>query len=219
MTGQVVYVQTTSILGGTPYGVLDLLWDMLAAKMPAGLDPVLEQRLLKDEPAKGWVTLVLEGTGPAGLQMPADGPGDVGIWAEGVQGGSGAVGGLAGHPGNKPMELCRVFWGSHGCSLERGHAGHRHECGDSGGPCCQLEQELDEITCEVVWVQRFADEDGNWTEPYPGLPFGEDLPVDLEVSLEAVDMLRAEWQAAGKLAVWVEGQGWVKKPGAGSGIG
>ena len=28
---------------------------------------------------------------------------------------------------------CRVYWGSHGCDLERGHTAH-HECG-----CCECE--------------------------------------------------------------------------------
>lgn len=32
---------------------------------------------------------------------------------------------------------CRVFWGSHGCELPRGHQG-RHVCGDEAGPCCGL---------------------------------------------------------------------------------
>lgn len=261
--GKAIYVQTISVLDGVPDIVLLKLWDVLRSKLPAeGLDPVLEQRLLKDEPMQGWITLVLEGTGPAGLQMTADGSGDVGVWAEGVQGGSEALGGLAGDPGctcpNKkgphwlecalmvtpvesmaampeqpkdselcgtlwashgPVKLCRVFWGSHGCSLEQGHAGHRHECGDSDGKCCQIERELDDVTGEEVWIQRFADPDGNWTEPYPGLPFGDDLPFDLVVSLEAVDTLRAAWVEAGKLPVFVKGQGWVKNGAAGSGSG
>lgn len=32
--------------------------------------------------------------------------------------------------GSMTTNTCRVFWGSHGCELERGHAGH-HEC-----DCC-----------------------------------------------------------------------------------
>jgi len=35
------------------------------------------------------------------------------------------------------MARCRVFWGSHGCELERGHE-EPHYCGDESGPCCQL---------------------------------------------------------------------------------
>lgn len=32
---------------------------------------------------------------------------------------------------------CRVFWGTHGCSLTRGHEGP-HYCGDESGPCSGL---------------------------------------------------------------------------------
>ena len=34
------------------------------------------------------------------------------------------------HHDESPSEGCRVYWGSHGCALARGHAGH-HEC-----ECC-----------------------------------------------------------------------------------
>ena len=37
---------------------------------------------------------------------------------------------LAADPGPRPARSCRVYWGSHGCGLERGHEG---EC-DCG--CC-----------------------------------------------------------------------------------
>jgi hypothetical protein len=223
VSGKAVYVQTCSVPGDMPYPMLDKLWDAMRAKLPAeGLDPELHQRLLKDSPAKGWVTLVLEGTGPVGLQMTAGEPGGVGISAGGSEDGSGALDGLAGHPEPEPVGLCAVFWGSHGCSLPRGHErADRHECADLGedgdGPCCQIERELDEVTCEEVWVQRFAEVDiagtflGWSADPYPGNPFGEDLAPELVVGQEEVDALRKAWQEAGKLAVWVEGQGWVKK--------
>ncbi len=35
---------------------------------------------------------------------------------------------------------CRVYWGSHGCDLDRGHSGS-HECG-----CCDCE---DHAACHV----------------------------------------------------------------------
>ena len=33
---------------------------------------------------------------------------------------------------------CRVYWGSHGCSLLRGHAGDGHDCG-----CCECKNHPD----------------------------------------------------------------------------
>jgi hypothetical protein len=45
--------------------------------------------------------------------------------------------GTAGPPRENP---CRVYWGSHGCDLERGHPGGRdaHDCG-----CCECENHPD----------------------------------------------------------------------------
>jgi len=35
---------------------------------------------------------------------------------------------------DRPRESCRVYWGSHGCKMERGHDGpHRCDCADEGG--------------------------------------------------------------------------------------
>jgi hypothetical protein len=33
---------------------------------------------------------------------------------------------------------CRVYWGSHGCDLPRGHAGDGHDCG-----CCECQNHPD----------------------------------------------------------------------------
>lgn len=117
-------------------------------------------------------------------------------------------------------ELCRVFWGSHGCDLPRGHAGWlvRHQCGldeDSDGPCSKVERELDEVTGTEVWVQRFADAGGGWGGPFPGWVFGEDLPAGLAPETAEVDALRDAWIAVGKLAHWEDGLGWVKSASGG----
>lgn len=111
---------------------------------------------------------------------------------------------------------CRVFWGSHGCELGQGHdRPERHVCGsfeDEDGPCSKVERELDEVTGAEVWVWRFHDGPGpeDWGEAFVGSPFGEDVPEQWQTTEAEDDALRAAWQAAGKVAVWVEGSGWVK---------
>lgn len=115
-------------------------------------------------------------------------------------------------------EACRVFWGSHGCDLPRGHPPERHQCGrdddDENPPCTQVERELDEVTGTEVWVERYAEdgEDGQlvWSEPFPASVWGEDLLAGLAPVHDEVDALRDAWLAVGKLAHWVEGRGWVK---------
>lgn len=113
--------------------------------------------------------------------------------------------------------MCRVFWGSHGCDLGRGHPPERHQCGrddDEEGPCTQVERELDEVTGAEVWVERFSEygEGGQlvWSEPFPAVVWGEDLPKELISRHDDVDALRKAWVAVGKLAHWVDGRGWVK---------
>ena len=64
---------------------------------------------------------------------------------------------------------CRVYWGSHGCELERGHAGH-HEC-----DCCECPD-------HEATQGNAVDEDGDEylcvaKHPYYGDPtnfYGED---------------------------------------------
>jgi hypothetical protein len=90
-------------------------------------------------------------------------------------------------------EACRVFWGSHGCDLPRGHPPERHQCGldedDENPPCTQVERELDEVTGTELWVQRFAEADGGWGDPFPAWISGEDLPPGLTPSDDEVDAL------------------------------
>lgn len=50
----------------------------------------------------------------------------------------------------RPENPCRVYWGSHGCHLERGHEGH-HMC-----DCCDCEvhtgePDEDNITCVATF--------------------------------------------------------------------
>jgi len=114
---------------------------------------------------------------------------------------------------------CLVFWGSHGCSLPKGHDDpERHVCGhdDPDGPCSKIERELDEVTGTEVWVWRFADYDiaedrDTWgDDAFTVAPFGEDVPEKYQVTAEEEQALREAWRAAGKVATWVEGSGWVK---------
>lgn len=109
---------------------------------------------------------------------------------------------------------CRVFWGSHGCDLPRGHPPERHQCGldedDENPPCTQVERELDEVTGTEVWVERYAEADGGWGEPFPAMVWGEDLPSGLTPSMDEVSALSRAWRAVGKTAHWEDGRGWVK---------
>lgn len=81
--------------------------------------------------------------------------------------------------------LCRTFWGSHGCSLPRGHEG-LHTCGAADDEDDPAEEEGDglcgqhrntETGGETRWWTYPDDEDqpehwGDWMESYPS--FGED---------------------------------------------
>jgi hypothetical protein len=202
--GTVVYVAAITVPGDTPPALAGKLLDSLAGVLPAhGLDPGLERRSVAN--GDGTVTLVLEATGPPGLQMGpaaaepvAEAPGGGWGYADnpgasgGAPGGAGGAGGVepctcgcgaswaehdarcpawphtaAWHPetgtqqagapvqvpaagllvppagagipqasggapgGAQGVEMCRTFWGSHGCSLPRGHTGwlERHQCG------------------------------------------------------------------------------------------
>lgn len=69
------------------------------------------------------------------------------------------------------MNKCRIYWGSHGCSLPRGHDGH-HVC------CC--------IDPEKHWVNPEHDTEdgarcvGTWPYYGPELEtrfYGEDVPA------------------------------------------
>lgn len=50
---------------------------------------------------------------------------------------------------------CRVYWGSHGCDLERGHRGHHEcdccECPDHIGNLGMTEDEDGEYLCVATW--------------------------------------------------------------------
>lgn len=112
------------------------------------------------------------------------------------------------------MSYCRVFWGSHGCGLERGHAGwlERHVCGDAGdGPCSEIRWVQDPRTGLWIWDQRYWTSDGPEPDdvPYPAMAFGEDLPPGQLVSLAAVDTVHAVRQSAGELPVMRDGK-WVR---------
>lgn len=58
---------------------------------------------------------------------------------------------------------CRVYWGSHGCSLVRGHPGH-HDCG-----CCECDDhDKDHREEGCVGKYPYYGDDTNF--------FGEDAP-------------------------------------------
>jgi len=60
-----------------------------------------------------------------------------------------------------PEQLCRTFWGSHGCALERGHEGWevRHQCGldsDVDGVCSVVERVL-RLDGSEGWQVRYSE--------------------------------------------------------------
>jgi hypothetical protein len=80
------------------------------------------------------------------------------------------VGDVAGGAVKPRNSLCRVFWGTHGCDLQRGHTGP-HLCS------CAWDEDGDPLPYEN------EDEDGPWVNvgapPYYGPNtrfFGDDAP-------------------------------------------
>lgn len=107
---------------------------------------------------------------------------------------------------------CRVFWGSHGCGLERGHGEpDRHLCWDpEDGLCSAIEWAQDERTGLWVWDWRFSGEGQTLGgTAFPTQAFGEDVPDDQLVSRAAVDTVHAVRQSVGELAVMRDGK-WVR---------
>lgn len=132
-------------------------------------------------------------------------------------GGAHEAGCPAVYPPLPPLELsCLTFWGSHGCSLPRGHADAdvRHQCGletDLDGTCSKVAWELDPLLGEERWVCRFANMAGDgWdAQAFPAVLFGEDVPEGTGGTQAQADRVRRIWEDAGKLARYVNGRGWV----------
>lgn len=103
--------------------------------------------------------------------------------------------------------FCRVYWGSHGCDLETGHAEPWHLCADDREHPCSRIDWSDE---EGLWVCRFADPDGSFEQSklYPWVTFGEDLPAEFDVPDDRYAELKQKWIDDGRLPVWEDGK-WV----------
>jgi hypothetical protein len=110
------------------------------------------------------------------------------------------------------MAQCRVYWGSHGCGLERGHPDQRrHVCQDEDdGPCSEIRWVQDGWTGLWIWEQRFADLEEEFTgTAYPAWAFGEDLPRDQLVPDETVEAVSEVRKANDALPVMRDGK-WVR---------
>ena len=69
------------------------------------------------------------------------------------------------------MRACRVYWGSHGCRLERGHPGtHECECCDCG-PVCRPE-------CVAKWPHYGAETMFYGEDAVPDVARRMDGPAD-----------------------------------------
>jgi hypothetical protein len=115
--GTVVYVAAITVPGDTPPVLAGKLLDSLAGVLPAhGLDPGLERRSVAN--GDGTVTLVLEATGPPGLQMGpaaaepvAEAPGGGWGYADNPGASGGAPGGA---DGVEPCTCgCGASWAEH----------------------------------------------------------------------------------------------------------
>jgi hypothetical protein len=110
------------------------------------------------------------------------------------------------------MSDCRVYWGSHGCELGRGHPEpDRHVCADDGGLCSEIRWTQDPRTGLWVWDWRFST-DGVVVDPgqaFPAAVWGEDLPADRQTDHDAAELVHALRQSAGELPVMRDGK-WVR---------
>lgn len=75
--------------------------------------------------------------------------------------------------------LCRVYWGSHGCDLARGHKSP-HVCGseDEEGPCSQAYDAGVVRYWEYVLLNRFTPDPSvppTLSRPYLSELYGEDI--------------------------------------------
>lgn len=99
-----------------------------------------------------------------------------------------------------PPTSCRVFWGTHGCDLPRGHEGW-HICGlnDPDGPCGLVRP--DGLGFTRGYLTADEDDIGDFGQPTPLLIFGADV--------EDPDAARAAWEAAHPEYA---GDGWRRAP-------